>query len=399
MKANVYLNGMGLVCASGHGAHQLFEQFRTGHTSVKRHVDCLWPTLPLGLVNFVLPKISGDQVHFKSRNNQLVLAASQQIESFIYDGVAQYGADRIGIVIGTSTSGIAESERMFRARANEEHSNKIEPYHYGVQEMSAPADFLCDYYGLEGPKFGVSTACTSGSKAMVSGKRLIEAGICDMVIAGGVDSLCELTVQGFSSLGAVSQDVCNPFSQNRDGINIGEAAALFVLSKESSKVRIAGVGESSDAHHISAPDPSGEGAQVAMEHALADARLEPHQIDYINLHGTATELNDIMEAKAVHQVFGDQVACSSTKPFTGHTLGAAGALEAGICWQLLVSNHGILPPQLWDKQYDMALAKLNFVEVQEAYDVSARPRRVLSNSFAFGGNNLAIILEASDVSS
>ena len=236
-------------------------------------------------------------------------------------------------------------------------------------------------------------ACTSGARALLSAHRLLQQGLCDAVICGGVDSLCRLTLNGFSALEAVSAEPCNPFSLNRHGINIGEGAALFLMTRERSPIAFLGGGASSDAHHISAPHPEGLGARMAMAKALTSAGLQAGDINYLNLHGTATAHNDVMESKAVHELFAADLPCSSSKPMTGHTLGAAGALEAAFCWLVLseYNQDGLLPPHLWDGQADPALAPLRLVEAGERLQ-RASGRRLMSNSFAFGGNNVALIL-------
>jgi 3-oxoacyl-[acyl-carrier-protein] synthase-1 len=236
----------------------------------------------------------------------------------------------------------------------------------------------------------ISTACSSGAKALAAGARLLRAGLADAVIAGGADALSGFTIAGFSALESVSAERCNPLSANRRGINIGEGAALFVMSREPGPVRLAGWGETSDAHHMSAPEPTGRGAIDAMRQALARAGLAPNTIDYINLHGTATPHNDAMESLAVAEIFGLQVPVSSTKPLTGHALAAAGAIEAALAWHALVDNPGgRLPPHWWDGARDPALAPLRIAQPGETL---GRPlRHVLSNSFAFGGSNASLV--------
>jgi 3-oxoacyl-[acyl-carrier-protein] synthase-1 len=214
----------------------------------------------------------------------------------------------------------------------------------------------------------------------------LDLGVCDAVICGGVDSLCKLTLNGFSALEAVSNKRCNPFSVNRDGINIGEAAVLFLMTKAPAAVALLGSGASCDAHHISAPEPSGKGALQAMRKALASAKLAPEQIGYLNLHGTATQHNDAMESQAVASLFPGGVVCSSTKPMSGHTLGAAGALEAAFCWLSL--THGRVPPHVWDGQADPALPALRWAHTGDTLE----KRCLMSNSFAFGGNNVSLII-------
>jgi 3-oxoacyl-[acyl-carrier-protein] synthase-1 len=215
---------------------------------------------------------------------------------------------------------------------------------------------------------------------------------CDAVVAGGVDTLCAFTLAGFAALESLSATRCNPLSRNRNGINIGEGAALFLMSCQPAAVALCGWGESSDGHHMSAPDPAGVGARMAMERALARAGIGPAQVDYINLHGTATIQNDAMEARVVHALFGDRVAVSSTKPLTGHALGAAGAIEAGLCWLAMQDDNpaGMLPPHLWDGVADPDLPELNVAGPGASSGHSLRC--VVSNSFAFGGANATLVL-------
>jgi 3-oxoacyl-[acyl-carrier-protein] synthase-1 len=260
-----------------------------------------------------------------------------------------------------------------------------------LQEVGATAEFIARVLNIKGPTYGISTACSSGAKALAAARRLIRAGICDAVIAGGVDTLCQLTVRGFSSLEAVSESRCNPFSKNRKGINIGEGAALFLVTAEARGVELSGVGEGSDAYHISAPEPSGAGAVRCMSGALKDAGVNAAEVGYVNLHGTATTLNDQMESLAMQEVFGLDTFCSSTKPFTGHTLGAAGAVEAGICWLTLDSDHSdLLPVHIWDGVRDPELPSINLVSPE--CSLKTPLRYVLSNTFAFGGNNISLLL-------
>ncbi|EXI65573.1 MAG: 3-oxoacyl-[acyl-carrier-protein] synthase 2 [Candidatus Accumulibacter adjunctus] len=323
-----------------------------------------------------------------SRNNQLLLAAFAQIEEDFRAMLAYFTADRIGVVLGTSTSGVAEGEAAFAAQARD--GFLPDSFAYEQMEIGDPAVFLARHLGVDGPAYTVSTACTSGGKALASARLLIEAGFCDAVITGGVDSLCRLTVGGFAALESTSTEICQPLSRNRRGINIGEGAALFLMTAGTGPVTLLGVGESSDAHHISAPDAEGRGAEAAMRAALADAGLVPTDIGYLNLHATATPKNDAMESLAVARVFPDGVAASGTKPMTGHTLGAAGALEAAFCWLALTDPTGRLPPHVWDGQCDPELPCLDTVARGRCF---APGRRVaMSNSFAFGGNNLSLIL-------
>jgi 3-oxoacyl-[acyl-carrier-protein] synthase-1 len=370
--------------------HRLLELAQSGVAPTELYSPAR--LLPLGRIDpaLSLPLLDEYPVRQRSRNNQIGLAALNQIRPALEKVMDRYGAERIGLVIGTSTSGIAEGEAALR-----EHTmtgSLPAQFHYGQQELASPAAFLAASLGARGPAYVHSTACASSAKALASAARLILMNLCDAVITGGIDTLCAFTVAGFAALESLSATRCNPLSRNRDGINIGEGAALFLMSREPATVALRGWGESSDGYHFSAPDPAGVGARRAMEQALSRAGVSPAQIDYVNLHGTATVQNDAMEARLVHALFGDRVAVSSTKPFTGHTLGAAGAIEAGLCWLAMQDDNpcGKLPPHLWDGQYDPALPALNVAAPGSRLGHSLR--LAVSNSFAFGGANATVVL-------
>lgn len=391
-----YLTDCGIVCALGATHQAIKESLWDGRADGLTLTDAWSPgrPLPLGLVAAALPPVGHLPPSERSRNNQLLLAALAQIRPAVQMAVARFGADRVGVVVGTSTSGIAETEGAMRVLAAD--GGFPARFHYGQQEMGSPAAMLAEELGLEGPAYVHSSACASSAKAMASAARLINMGLCDAVLTGGADSLCAFTVAGFTSLDSVSATPCNPLSANRNGINIGEGAALFLMSRapgrDGARVALRGWGESSDGHHISAPDPSGGGARLAMQEALGRAGIAAAQIDYINLHGTATIQNDAMEARVVEQLFGRAVPVSSTKPLTGHTLGAAAAVEAALCWLCMQDDNpqGRLPPQLWDGVADPALPPLR---VAAPGAMLGRPLDwALSNSFAFGGSNAVLIL-------
>ena len=342
--------------------------------------------LPLGMVNSRLPDPSVWPARHRSRNNQLLAAALAQLQPDIDALRLRQPAARIGIVLGTSTSGIGETELALASRKGDQWPAD---FHYQRQEIGAPSEFLAELLAADGPAHTLSTACTSSAMALASAYRLLASDTCDAVIAGGADSLCGLTVNGFGSLEALSDSECKPFSQHRRGINLGEAAALFLVTREAGGTQLTGYGESSDAHHFSAPHPAGAGAIAAMRSALRMAHCNPADVSYLNLHGTATRQNDNMEALAVHQVFGADLPCSSTKALTGHTLGACGALEAAFCW--LALNAAKLPPHINDGHTDPDLPSLNY-----ALAGPLEGARAMSNSFAFGGNNIALLLERID---
>ena len=340
----------------------------------------------VGRVLSDLPDINEKFSHKNTRNNQLALSSLLQIQTQVETVLKQFGTDRVAVVVGTSTSGIADGEQALASKLKT--GELPADYHYHQQETGNLGQFVADYFSIEGPAYTISTACSSSGRVFLSAKRLLNAGLVDAVIVGGSDSLCKLTLNGFHGLEALSTEACLPFSENRKGINIGEASAFMLLSKAKNESGLAllGVGDSSDAHHISAPHPDGNGAIESMQKALRDAQLNSDDIGYINAHGTATKLNDDMEAKAIYSVFSDTVQVSSTKPLTGHALGAASIVEAVIC-SLLLTEKIKLPEQINDGEFDASLAPICFVKNNETLKSSA----ILSNSFAFGGNNLSLI--------
>ncbi|MFZ6649485.1 beta-ketoacyl-ACP synthase [Undibacterium sp. TJN25] len=388
---NIYLNQMGVICALGNGAQEVRSGLFADSPGGVRKNNALIAgrSLYLGAVNTPLEDISELPIEHRSRNNALLLTALAQIRPQVDAAIAKYGRHRTAIVLGTSTSGIGEAEQAVAHLVL--HGELAPSFHVGQQELGSAAIALAALLGICGPAMVISTACSSSAKAMASAARLLRTGQADAVISGGMDALCAFTVAGFSALESVSTERCNPLSANRNGINIGEGGALFLMTREPGPVRLAGWGESSDAHHISAPAPDGRGALSAMQQALQRADISPEQVDYVNLHGTATQQNDAMESLAVHELFGMRTATSSTKPLTGHTLGGAGALEAALCWLSLVDNdRGKLPPHWWDGHTDPALKPLKLVRPS---DELGRPLDyVLSNSFAFGGSNASLIL-------
>ena len=389
-----YLNQLGMICPLGHTRDQIRRRMLDLSQSGVAMTDTYSPghPVPLGAVDITqqLPPLDQLPLGHHSRNNQLALGALIEIRAAVDAAIECYGADRIGIVIGTSTSGIADSESAMRQYVTTGVLRK--QFHYGQQELGSPAAMLAATLGVGGPAYVHSSACASSAKALASAARLIRMGVCDAVLTGGVDSLCAFTVAGFKALESISETQCNPLSLNRNGINIGEGAALFLMSTEPAAVALRGWGESSDGYHMSAPDPAGVGARLAIERALARADIPAAKIDYVNLHGTGTPQNDAMESRVIHALFGGAVPVSSTKPFTGHALGAAGAIEAGLCWLAMQDENpeGKLPPHLWDGVPDPDLPALSVAEPGSSL---GHPLRwVLSNSFAFGGANATLVL-------
>jgi len=388
----LYLNDLGLLCAAGNGKGAVLKNLLAGERSGLVFTDQFSPgrMFAVGRVEAELPEIGDEWHYYRCRNNRLLLAALAQIRGTVDRMIARFGRDRIGCVLGTSTSGVRSTERALAEQA--ESGVLPGDFHYKPQQMGTGADFLAAYLNLEGPAYTLSTACSSSGRAIASARRLLRLGVCDAVIVGGADTLCNLTINGFAALESLSSGLCKPFGLHRDGINIGEAASLFVLSREEGPVELLGIGSTSDAYHFSAPGPDGLAVGRAMHLALQDAGKRPEQIDYLNLHGTATVLNDSMESKAVNALFGADMAASSSKGMTGHTLGAAAALELGFCWLLLNGDDdtGRLIPNINADQIDPELATLNLVRQGAA--LNRRINLCQSNSFAFGGNNISIVV-------
>jgi 3-oxoacyl-[acyl-carrier-protein] synthase I len=329
---------------------------------------------------------------FDCRNNRLAELALQQDGFFeaVQASAARWGRSRIGVFLGTSTAGILQTELAYRER--DATSGALpQSYQYATtQNTFSIADYIRRRCGLEGPAAVVSSACASSAKVFGSARRMIAAGLIDAALVGGTDSLCLTTLYGFHSLQLSSSVPCRPFDVARDGISIGEAAAFALLEPvpanlDEQSILLYGVGESSDAYHMSAPHPEGLGAKRAMQSALIAASLEPGDIDYINLHGTGTPSNDRSESQAVTSIFGPTTPCSSTKGATGHALGAAGALEAVI--SALCIREGLMPGGLNTARIDPTLTA-HYIKDNRRCPV----RRVLSNSFGFGGTNCSLIL-------
>ncbi|HEX5391772.1 MAG TPA: beta-ketoacyl-[acyl-carrier-protein] synthase family protein [Rhodocyclaceae bacterium] len=333
---------------------------------------------------------------YDCRNNRLALLGLQAdgFEDAARAAISRYGANRVGLFLGTSTSSILETEIAFRHR-NPDGSLPADFRYRGAHNAYSVAVFVRDYLGLQGPASVISTACSSSAKVFAQAQRMIALGLIDAALVGGVDCLCLTTLYGFSSLELTSPNPCRPYDGERDGISIGEGAAYALLERcphgvdgvDANAVLLLGCGESSDAYHMSSPHPEGLGAKQAMEAALAAAGLTTGDIDYINLHGTATPSNDSAEGKAVMSLFGNGTPCSSTKGATGHTLGAAGAVEAVV--SALALTHGLIPGSPNTVSLDPALS-LDYALTPR----HAKLRRVLSNSFGFGGSNCSLVFGA-----
>jgi 3-oxoacyl-[acyl-carrier-protein] synthase-1 len=381
------------VTALGHGLAPTLAALREQRTGLKLQ-DFETATLGawLGVVEgadeVALP---ADLQAYDCRNNRIAELGLRA------DGFAQavraaaqrYGAQRVGVFLGTSTSGILQTEIAYRHR---DASSGALPasLHYGeTHNTYSVSRYVRAALGLQGPAYVVSTACSSSAKVFAAAQRMIEAGLVDAAVVGGVDSLCMTTLYGFKSLELVSGDICKPWDANRNGLSLGEGAAFALLEREPAQVQawLLGAGESSDGHHMSSPHPEGAGAAAAMQGALAQAGLQPADVDYLNLHGTGTPGNDAAEDRAVCAVFGTTLPCSSTKGYTGHTLGAAGGVEAAVA--VLALQHGFMPAGLNVQTPDPAL-QANFIRQERVGAL----RVVASNSFGFGGSNACLIFGA-----
>lgn len=329
---------------------------------------------------------------YECRNHRLALLAlrADGFEDRVRAAVARHGADRVGVFMGTSTSGILQTELAYRERDPVTGALPASFHYAATHNPYSLTELLREHLGITGMGATISTACSSSAKVFAAAARQIELGTIDAALVGGVDSLCLTTLYGFASLELTSAEPCRPGDRGRNGISIGEAAAYALLERDGADsehaVWLLGAGESSDAYHMSAPHPDGLGAQMAMQAALRSAGLGADAIDYINLHGTATPANDSAEGKAVTAVFGARVPCSSTKGATGHTLGAAGALEAALCAIALAD--GFVPGSPGTRALDPALGPLNY----QLHGTAAPLRHVLSNSFGFGGSNCSLVL-------
>ena len=374
-------------CALGATREQVLSALYAGRSGLELSQFAAPLQTALGAVPDPLPLLPAKLRAFDTRLARMAVLLSEPLQPQLSAALKRYGASRIGIVVASSTGGLAASEQAFAAA----RSTGALPDDYSFERSHAfyaLVEVLRGLTGVRGPGYVVSTACSSGNKVFGSAQRLLAAGMLDAVLVGGIDSLCQITVRGFHSLGILSARPCKPFASDRDGTSIGEGGALFLIERASeAAVALCGVGECSDAHHMTQPAPDGSGAAAAMRFALEDAGLDPSQIDHVNAHGTGTPLNDSAEARAIDAVLGRRVPVVSTKAATGHMLGAAAAIEA--LFAIAAIERGQLPPSLGCAPRDP--------EIQLA--ISGEPRAhacryVISNALAFGGSNASVIFGA-----
>lgn len=392
--APLALSATALVTALGDGEAATIAALRAGRSALAK---CSFDAVPFEtqvgeIAGLEIAMLRGELAGFDCRNNRLAARALAQdgFTDHVASARARYGAARIGVFVGTSTSGLLQTELAYRNR-DPVHGTLPADFDYvRTHNTYSLARFVRAACHLSGPAFVVSNACAATAKGFASASRSIAAGICDAAIVGGADTLCATTLYGFHSLGVLAEEACRPFDIARNGISIGEAAGFVLLERADARnhadtVMLLGVGESSDAHHMSSPHPEGLGARIAMQRALAAAGQTATAIDYVNLHGTATPLGDAAEDHAVFDLFGSMTACSSTKGFTGHTLGASGVVEAIFC--ALAIQHGFLPGSPHTQTLDPEL-RSHFVTIGRA----ARIDRAINNSFGFGGANCSLLL-------
>lgn len=372
------LKNLGFVCALGATHDDIVKNSRIGDTKEMFRKNAI---------------VDGEFVPFGSapvprkqelRMYDLIDAALSQIDEDIELLKKNYLPNRIGIIIGSSNTGVSEAQKIIEKAF--QNNTDLPKSIIEDLELGTPAEYVRVKTGFSGPTFTISTACSSSLKVFQSARQLLDNDICDAVLVGGVDGRCDFALNGFNALGALSKTHTNPFSKNRNGINLGEGAALFILEKGDDGIKLLGVGESSDAYHLTSPDPSGTGAVSSMQSALKDANLTPKDIDFINMHGTGTTANDAMESLAINTVFGENILCASTKPLTGHTLGAAGAISMGLSW--LMIKYNFIIPHVFDNEYANDCAKIHLSTGQENTEI----KRVLCNAFAFGGSNASLIM-------
>jgi 3-oxoacyl-[acyl-carrier-protein] synthase I len=381
-----------LVTALGHGRDATLAALRSDRTGLAaRPFETAKLDTCLGVVDEAdTLALTGELASFDCRNNRLA-ELGLRADGFgdaVRRAAARWGAHRVGVFLGTSTAGILQTEVAYRER---DAAGALPAWlHYGhTHNTYSVSAYVRAALGLQGPAYVVSTACSSSAKVFAAAARMIDAGIVDAAVVGGVDSLCMTTLYGFASLELLSPQICRPWDAARNGLSIGEAAAFALLERDSAAPQawLLGAGESSDGHHMSSPHPEGAGAVQAMRAALTQAGLQPSDVNYLNLHGTGTPGNDAAEDLAVCAVFGHDLPCSSTKGHTGHTLGAAGGVEAAI--SMLALTHGVMPAGLNVQTPDPAL-KANYVRETQRKTM----RVVASNSFGFGGSNASLIFGA-----
>jgi len=387
----LFVTGLATVNALGFGLDETWEALYRGRSGLRPN------DFENAAINTWIGRVEGLEstpvtktlAQWDCRNNRLAQLGLQQdgFEQAVQRARRRYGPERIAVLLGTTTSGILETEVAYQHRNPKDGSLPDTLRYQFTHNLFSVSDFVSRYLGLTGPAMSVSTACSSSAKVFASAARLIQAGVCDAAVVGGVDSLCFTTLYGFSSLGLLSDGPCRPCDAARNGLSIGEAAGFALLeaaTPHDGDIAFLGYGESSDAYHMSTPHPQGDGAAAAIRRALDCAGLKPTDIDYLNMHGTGSPANDRSEDQAIQRMLGEQTPCSSTKGWTGHTLGAAGITEMII--SALCLRHDFVPGTLNVQTVDTQL-RSRILPCNEFRTI----RRAMSNSFGFGGNNCTLI--------
>lgn len=385
------LTAHGLACSLGRSSAQSLAALEAGERGLRAvpfavPFETVTGTLPGG----ELPPVPAHLRAYDSRLARISALAWQDLHAPVSRAIERWGPGRVALIVGTSTGGIGETEEAHERFWPERDPAAIgADYSYPTQHsFHAFLDFLAELSGIEGPRYVVSTACSSSNKVFASARRLMELDLIDAAVVGGADGLCHTTVRGFNSLGVMAPEPCRPFGVDRPGMNVGEAAAMVLVEREGEPLAwLRGVGETSDAYHPSSPDPEGRGALRAMEAALRQAGVAPSEVDHVNAHGTGTAYNDIAESKAIAALLGTEVPVVSTKAYTGHTLGACGGVEAIFAIHCL--QKGFIPAALGAHPTDPEIPL-----TLPAEPLERELRYVLSNSFAFGGNNCSVLFEA-----
>ena len=381
------VTGYSMLSALGMGRQQHVDALTSGTTGLRPSPIALDFETVTGAVDVELPELPQPMQPWSTRLARMAAALLQEIDEPLRRAREKWRPERIAILLGTSTAGAESTEAAYR----EFVAGGRFPHDYDFlrqHTFGATLTVIRKLTGCTGPSWMASTACTSSGKSFATAQRLIAADIIDAAIVGGLDTLCTMTLQGFNSLQALDRVACRPFRKTRNGINIGEGGSFALVERSGdARVVIEGIGETSDAYHISAPHPKGLGAQAAMQQALAAANCAPEDIAHVNAHGTGTQLNDIAEANAIKTTLGTAVPCVSTKAYTGHTLGAAAAIE--MAFAACAIEEGFLPPALGDGEID---PEIDICVPTEK--TTGTFQRVMSNSFAFGGNNVSLLVGA-----
>ena len=371
---SIVITGYEALCNLGNNINSIYEKALAGNVSCFEDLTGYLKdtTVHAGIIHCELPQIY--EPDYNIRSNRLILKTLDLLKEKINSLLDKYSPDKIGVIAATTNSGVEEYEKSHN------------PAHF---ELGNSACFLHKHLNLKGFYTTVSTACSSGIKAFSLARDLINNNISDAVIIACVDSFTKLPVFGFHSLEVLSDKPSLPFSKNRKGMNIGEACAIFVVEKDTQGIEIKGLGESSDIYHPTTPDPQAKEVIKAISTALTDAKITAEDIDYINAHGTGSSANDLMEATAISAIFGNKTPISSTKPLTGHCLGAAAGIETALCCKLLDDFKGMLYPEIYDGIYDDNLPEIKLVKKEEHYP---QCKICMCSSFGFGGTNAILIL-------